>query len=320
VRAVRLAILVVVLALVLPLAGAPVVAIDLDEYRVTLEAIDAGLSQPDPDINGTLDTLAAIEPVTLADGSSMSPDLSRITAALEADPPDIASAQAGIEATLSSLDLAQAGSATDPDAAQSALDDVLARDEFQPEPVEDESPSFWQRFLGWINDVITSFFEWLDGLLGSSGEGSPLSIALALIGVLVVVGIVAFAIRSIRESMTPGVTRLAAGNAEEHYTSAEARAEAERLFAAGDYRAALRMLYLATLIRWEEAGRLRFDRSLTNREVVARVTLRGDATLLEQLSPLVERFDRVWYGGAPCTSNDYAIFASLAERAWDAAP
>ncbi|MEX1157933.1 MAG: DUF4129 domain-containing protein, partial [Thermomicrobiales bacterium] len=113
--------------------------------------------------------------------------------------------------------------------------------------------------------------------------------------------------------------RLAEGRTEEHYSSAEARAEAERLFAAGEYRAALRLLYLATLIRWEEAGRLRFDRSLTNREVVARVSRQGDAGLLEQLSPLVDRFDRVWYGGAPCTSDDYTTFASLAERAWEVA-
>jgi hypothetical protein len=321
VRPFRLAILGVLLALTLPLVSAPAAAIDLDDYRAKLEAIDTSLSQPDPDINAALTGLASIELVTLDDGVSVSPDLSRIMAALDADPPDISGARAGIDAVVATLDLVEAGSATDPDAAESALDDVLARDEFQPEPAEDESQSLWQRFLGWVNDLITSFFEWLDGLLGgSSGEGSPLSIALALIGVLVIVGIVAFAVRSVRESMTPGVTRLAEGSAEEHYTSAQARAEAERLFATGDYRSALRMLYLATLIRWEESGRLRFDRSLTNREVVARVTLHGDATLLEQLSPLVERFDRVWYGGAPCTSSDYASFASLAESAWEAAP
>ena len=135
--------------------------------------------------------------------------------------------------------------------------------------------------------------------------------------VMALVAIVAFAVRSVRESMTPGVARLTEGDAEAHYTSAQARAEAERLFAAGEYRAALRLRYLATLIRWEEAGRLRFDRSLTNREVVARVTLQGDATLLEQIRPLVDRFDRVWYGGAPCTAEDYTTFASLADRAWE---
>lgn len=117
--------------------------------------------------------------------------------------------------------------------------------------------------------------------------------------------------------MAPGVTRLAERRAEEHYTSVEARAEAERLFTLGEFRAALRLLYLATLIRWEEAGRLRFDRSLTNQEVVARVTAAGDCSMLDQLTPLVERFDRVWYGGANCTADDYQQFASLADRAWE---
>lgn len=293
-------------------------AADIDDYRASLEAANNALNGV-PDVQLALAELRAVEPVTLDDGSTIEPNLSPIVAALESDPPDTAAAQSGIEAILSALDTAENGAATDADAARAALDDVLAREEFQPEP-EDESESYWQRMLGAINDLVTAFFEWFDELLGGSGGGgSPASVGLAVVGVLVIVGIVAFAVRGVRESMTPGVTRLADGSVEEHYTSSEARAEAERLFAAGQYRAALRLLYLATLIRWEEAGRLRFDRSLTNREVVARVNLQGDAALLEQLSPMVDRFDRVWYGGAPCTSEDYTSFATLADRAWEAA-
>ncbi len=256
----------------------------------------------------------------LDDGTTVTPDLTLVIAALEFEPPNIDAARAGIDAILTALDLAEGGAVADEDSARAALDEVLARDEFQPEPEEDGSRSLWQRFLDGVNNVVTAVFEWIDRLLGGSGGGgSPASVVLAAVGVLAVVGIVAFAIRSVRESLTPGVTRLAEGSAEERYTSAEARAEAERLFAAGEYRAALRLLYLATLIRWEEAGRLRFDRSLTNREVVARVNLQGDAALLDQLSPLVDRFDRIWYGGAACTSDDYTGFASLAQRAWEAA-
>lgn len=312
--------LALLLALVLTLTAAPAFAADLDSYRTSLEAASAALSRSDADPQRALAELRAVEPVMLDDGTTIAPDLTLVIAALEAEPPEIETAQAGIGAVLAALDLAELEDAIDPDDARTALDAVLARDEFQPEPEEDESRSLWQRFLDQVNTIVTTFFEWLDGILGGSGgSGSPASIGLALVGVLVIVGIVAFAVRSVRESMTPGVTRLADGSAEEHYTSAQARGEAERLFAAGEYRAALRLLYLATLIRWEEAGRLRFDRSLTNREVVARVTRQGDASLLEQLAPLVDRFDRVWYGGAPCTSDDYTSFASLAERAWEAA-
>lgn len=304
-------------ALVVLLPAAPVSAADLDDYRASIAAASDALSGGD--VEQALDVLRAVEPVELDDGTTISPNLSHIINALEADPPDVEAAQAGLDSVIAALDTAGNTDAIDSDDARATLDDVLARDEFQPEP-EDDSESIGQRILGAVNDLFTWFFESLDQLLGGSGgEGSPASVVLAILGVAVVVGIVAFAVRSVRQAMTPGVTRLAEGNPEEHYTSAQARAEAERLFAGGEYRAALRLLYLATLIRWEEAGRLRFDRSLTNREVVARVNLQGDAALLEQLTPLVDRFDRVWYGGAPCTSDDYASFARMADRAWEAA-
>lgn len=306
--------------LVLAFTAAPVAAADLDDYRATLEAAGANLSSIDPDVQEALSALRAVESVTMDTGSTVTPDLSLAIAALESEPPDVAAAQTGIEAILAALDRAAGGAVSNPEDARAALDEVLARDEFQPEPDDDGSRSLWQRFLERVNGFFSAIFEWIDRLLGGSGGGSsPTSIVLAVVGVLAIVGIVAFAVRSVRESLTPGITRLTEGSAEEHYTSVEARAEAERLFASGEYRAALRMLYLATLIRWEEAGRLRFDRSLTNREVVARVNVQGDAALLEQLSPLVDRFDSVWYGGAPCTSDDYTRFASLAQRAWEAA-
>jgi hypothetical protein len=308
-----------VLALLFALQVAPAGAIDLDEYRAVLEAVSASLSDDPADTEAVLAELRGIDSVTLDNGATVTPDLSLIIAALEAEPPDVDAAQRGIETILAGLALAET-SAIDGAGAGALLDEVLARDEFQPEPEEDESPSIMSRILGWVNRQVESFFNWLDDILGGQGgEGSAASFVMAMVGVLAIVGIVAFAVRSVRQSMTPGVTRLAEGHAEDHYTSAQARAEADRLFASGEYRAALRLLYLATLIRWEEAGRLRFDRSLTNREVVGRVTLQGDAALLEQLSPLVDRFDRVWYGGAPCTSADYTSFAALAERAWEAA-
>ena len=305
------------LVVVLTFTFVPVRAADLDSYRASLESASESLRRSNPDVDGALSALRGIEPITLDDGSTVAPDLSLVISALAADPPDVAAAQAGIESIIDALDVA--GVAANPDGARETLDEVLARDEFQPEPEDDESRSLWMRFLDRVNEALDSFFGWVDRILGGQGgEGSPGSIVLALIGILVIVGIVAFAVRSVRESMSPGVTRLADGrDAEAHYTSAQARAEAERLFAAGEYRAALRLLYLATLIRWEEAGRLRFDRSLTNREVVARVNIQGDASLLEQLTPLVDRFDRVWYGGAPCTADDYTNFASLADRAWE---
>lgn len=316
----RLGLLALAIVFVSALATSPAVAADLDHYRASLEAIRANLSATDPDLPLALTELRGVEPITLSDGTTVVPDLSGVIAALDAEPADVVVAGAGLDAILAALDLAELGAASDAETSRAALERVLSREEFQPEPEADHSPSLWQRVTSLIGDVASAVAEWIDRVFGGRGDGgSPVSSGLAILGVLVVVGIVAFAVRGVRGAMSPSVARLVDGAEEAQYTSAQARAEAERRFAAGEYRAALRLLYLATLIRWEEAGRLRFDRTLTNREVVARVTLHGDASLLEQLSPLVERFDRVWYGGASCTSDDYRAFAVLAERAWEAA-
>ena len=60
-----------------------------------------------------------------------------------------------------------------------------------------------------------------------------------------------------------------------------------------------------------------FDRALTNREVLEQVSGGDDTAAVQQLAPLVERFDRFWYGAVPCSSEDYADFARLAASAWE---
>jgi len=44
----------------------------------------------------------------------------------------------------------------------------------------------------------------------------------------------------------------------------------------------------------EERGAIRYDRTLTNREVLAQA--HGQTELQEHLEPIVETFDDVWYG------------------------
>ena len=66
--------------------------------------------------------------------------------------------------------------------------------------------------------------------------------------------------------------------------------------AAGRYREAVRALYLACLLRFDESDVARFDRGQTNWEHLARIE--GSANLppgIEFRSP-TQRFDRIWYG------------------------
>ncbi len=103
-------------------------------------------------------------------------------------------------------------------------------------------------------------------------------------------------------------------------TPAEARQRAAGAANVGNYRSAVRNLYLAALLTLEQHGLVPADRSLTNREVLGRV----DSThpLRPHLQPVVETFDDVWYGVHEPDAGTYAAYAhsideleTLAEQA-----
>ncbi len=89
-------------------------------------------------------------------------------------------------------------------------------------------------------------------------------------------------------------------------TSAEAVARAQRASVVQDYRLAMRLLYLACLLKLDESGVLRYDRTLTNREYVRQLASRP--VLAGALQPVVEAFDDVWYGFRALTPQGYAAF------------
>src|SRR5438105_3325024 len=80
-------------------------------------------------------------------------------------------------------------------------------------------------------------------------------------------------------------------------------ASAQQLAGMGDYRTAMRQLYLSTLLWLDEHAYLRYDRSLTNREYLR--ALAKAPALRDALQPVVEAFDRVWYGFAPISAPEF---------------
>lgn len=87
---------------------------------------------------------------------------------------------------------------------------------------------------------------------------------------------------------------------------------ARQLFAAGNYREAVRYLFLAALRVLDEREVLRFEQALTNRELLGRA--RSNIALATTLSPVVATFDRVWYGFEPLTAADYDLLVKQVER------
>lgn len=129
---------------------------------------------------------------------------------------------------------------------------------------------------------------------------SPLGWFLLIVGVLLVLGLLVYALRGVRGTVLRDQQVRQAAE-ERALSSTDARVRAQALLNNGDVRSAVRYLYLSSLLWLDEHKLLRYERSLTNREYLDQV--QHNPRLHEQLSPVVRTFDRVWYGKRPIDAD-----------------
>lgn len=163
----------------------------------------------------------------------------------------------------------------------------------RPEFVEQDS--LWQRFWRWLR-------SWLPTV--ETGENTPAPVAPLFqwlgwaifgVGVALLVWLLSYWLQNLLGSFIGGVERRVAPDATAlPETAAAARTAAHQLADGGSYREAVRHLYLAALLALHERNLLTYQPSDTNREVLAAV--RAQPRLHQQLQPVVETFDNVWYG------------------------
>lgn len=101
-------------------------------------------------------------------------------------------------------------------------------------------------------------------------------------------------------------------------TSVQARERAAASETTRDYRAAMRYLYLSSLLRLDERGIIVYDPTLTNREHIRQVS--GRPQVANSLRPVVNTFDRVWYGFAPLDQAQYEEFRHSVDRLMQLTP
>jgi hypothetical protein len=87
--------------------------------------------------------------------------------------------------------------------------------------------------------------------------------------------------------------------------------DARALAAAGDFRAALRMLYAATLAALDRAHLIQFDPAKTNGHYCANLPA---GTLREAFGAFTRIFDRKWYGREDTSKLEYERGLALAEQ------
>lgn len=237
--------------------------------------------------------------VRLADGTVVPVDNRWLQEALADPQADLEPVAARLGALIDALAAPQ--STSDPQALEQ-LKAILARPPFASEQPASE-PGWLERFFQWLGDLLGGLFRPAGAAINSGGE--LLGWVLLALGTLAIVGLLAYAALSlrrgvVREAVAPG-SDLEAG-----LTANLALQQAGETARSGDYRTAVRYLYLSSLLWLDEQGMLRYDRALTNREYLAQV--RGNSSLHARLTPVVETFDRVWYGHTPIDSDTFESY------------
>lgn len=282
----------------------------LADYERLLREAQAAAARGDRlDVEQVAPALTAVDAVRLADGRLAPVDNRWLAEALDTADPDLPAVAERLGALVDAL--AYAGPAAPPDA-QQRLADLLARPPFAQERPPRE-PSFIERFFDWLFDRLAELFEPV-GQVAEATDGTLVSWVLVALGGLLVVAVLMIWLRGLRRTLAadPGALR---DEAEERLSAGDALSRANGLAQRGDYRAAVRYLYLSSLLWLDERRLLRYDRTLTNREYLTRLGERPD--LRERLAPVVETFDRVWYGDAPLDAERFAAYEQQVARLRD---
>jgi len=302
----------------LPIARAQEEPIPLDDYWARLQetlAVVTTLAEAGEQADlSPLETEAvyweSVTSVVLPGGSVVPVDHSYLVGELRARPPDLDGLSEQIEALLAYRDFwpTGQGSAQDGRDPFETLAAILARPTFgwnQSDSAQEpeETPP------GPLDEVIRRLLEGLDGVLPDTVVvgGDFIRVVLIVVGALALAAVAGVILRNLLADMASGEEAdLGADGGEENITSEVALKRARAVSAGGDYRTAVRYLYLSSLLWLEERGLLRYDRSRTNREYVRSVA--GKPGLADSLQNVVNVFDQVWYGYRGVDAETYSRY------------
>jgi hypothetical protein len=237
----------------------------------------------------------------LPDGRVVAMQADYLVAQMRADPVDLGQIRQSLEA-LQQTQRSAPASFDEEDVA--ALQPVLALPEFQWRQ-EAQSPldQWLDRLWAWFNELLNKLF-------GGQGQDVTAEVYVPTTNLFSIFASIVFAVlvflmmRSLLAGLVSESSLDSQGESgEEALTAETALRRAQSLSRGGDYRSAVRFLYLSSLLLLEERGLLRYDRSKTNREVLRSVD--DQPGLQQPLKNVVEVFDQVWYGYQPLDQDTY---------------
>ncbi|QAT86872.1 hypothetical protein EJ065_5338 [Corallococcus coralloides] len=229
---------------------------------------------------------------------------------------------------------AEAQARADARAATDRARAILARPEFQErpekapaEPKEEEVPpesSWWRRFIDKLGEWLRDFFKRNNpqsretALPVGGGAAATVLVVMLVALTLAVLGVVVVnVLRRKREASGPALevntvdAAALAGNPD-HALSRPPEGWAhlaDALAAKGEYRQAVRNLYLALLSRLHRDGAIHYDETLSNWDYLR--AFRGRPEVKAPFRELTRRFDFAWYGNVPVGADGYTEFRAI---------
>lgn len=193
---------------------------------------------------------------------------------------------------------------------------VLSREEFRKARTRRPEAGWMEKLSKSLLRAIEDFIEWLQRMLGGGRPGNIKPIpglaefvlytlyTVAAVGTLIGGYFILQKLRWQRTHPDGAAATIAdapmgPGEEQEDPLSV-ARVRADR----GEYRAAIRLVYIASLRRLAGAGLLTLAKDRTNGEY-QRALRKRSAEAYTKLLPLTRLFDEVWYGLRPATRDKY---------------
>lgn len=279
--------------------------VDVQTYEGWLrEALVAAQRRDRLGLEQVAEDLTRTSEIQLADEVSVSVRNAWLNQALDTPDPDFEQIATQLGALLDAL--AQPPQSAPADA-QERLDNILNNPPFGEVPPENES--LLDRFLNWLLDLLDQLLD--PAFEAGTRSGSWLQWILLVVCGSLVVGVLIYLLLQVRHTLTSAAEARPTDDPEAHLTSTSAFQQASVQARGGDYRTAVRYLYLSSLLWLDERGALRYDRALTNREYLER--LAGQPELRERLIPIVDTFDRVWYGHVALSAEDFHTYQQQVE-------
>ncbi|MDY7225498.1 DUF4129 domain-containing protein [Hyalangium rubrum] len=213
--------------------------------------------------------------------------------------------------------------------------EILSRPEFavdpaRPEKAQEEEtprqpPGWWKRFMDWLEELFKRERERppppARDPLPVSGASAANALVVIVIGVVLAV-LAAVLLRALGkreqdEGAQLEVSTLQSSALSQDPLSALSRPPegwahlADELAARGEYREAVRSLYLALLSRLHRDGAILYDSTLSNWDYLR--NFKGRRDWLPPFRELTRRFDFAWYGNLPVGADGYRDFRALTQ-------